>query len=104
MPPFSTLLGKLQLGQGLQRCYTPVYGAIIPQTETFVKFKRALFLRAISKGASLVSWARNGLALAPPPREDTPLQHLQSADDSFAGRTSDLLGNVLRRVLPSTDY
>ena len=32
-----------------------------------------------------MSWARNGLALAPLPHEDTPLQHLQSADDGFAG-------------------
>jgi len=30
-----------------------------------------------------MSWARNGLALAPFPHEDTPLQHLRSADGSF---------------------
>jgi hypothetical protein len=29
--------------------------------------------------------AQNGLALAPLRHEDTPLQHLQSAADSFAG-------------------
>jgi len=48
-----------------------------------------------------MSWARNGLALAPLPHEDTPpfgtlrtlLQHLQSAGDSLAGRTSDLMAN-----------
>ena len=67
-----------------------------------------------------MSWARNGLSLAPLPYEDTPpfgtlrtplpwpdrqdRQLLQSADDSFAGHISDLLSNVLRRVLPSTDY
>jgi hypothetical protein len=39
-----------------------------------------------------MSWARNGLALASLPHEDSPLQYLQSADDSFAGRTSDLFG------------
>ena len=33
-----TLLGELQLGQGLRRCCTPIYGAIIPQIETLVKF------------------------------------------------------------------
>lgn len=38
-----------------------------------------------------MSWARNSLALAPLPHEDTPLQHLQSADDSLAGRISELL-------------
>ncbi len=59
-----------------------------------------------------MSWARNGLALARLPHEDTPpfgtlrtpLQHLQSADGSFAGHINDRLGNVLRRVLHSTDY
>jgi hypothetical protein len=30
-----------------------------------------------------MSWTRNGLALAPLPHKDTPLQHLLSADDSF---------------------
>ena len=43
MTPFSTLLGELQLGQGLRRCYTPIYSAIIPQIETLVKLKRAVF-------------------------------------------------------------
>jgi len=43
-----------------------------------------------------MSWARNGLALAPLRHEDTPLpwpdrqdrQHLQLANDWFAGHTS----------------
>ena len=39
----ATLLGELQLGQGLQRCCTPIYGAIIPQIEILVKLKRAVF-------------------------------------------------------------
>ena len=30
-----------------------------------------------------MSWARNGLALAAIPHEDTPLQHGLSADDGF---------------------
>ena len=48
----STLLGELQLGQGLRRCYTPIYGAIIPQIETFVKskerFSRCYFKRHLT--------------------------------------------------------
>ncbi len=71
-----------------------------------------------------MSWARNALALAPLPHEHTPpfgckrsdlrtprpwpdrqdRQHLGSPDDSFAGHTSDLLRNVLRRVLRSIDH
>ena len=52
-----------------------------------------------------MSWARNGLALAPLPHEDTPLpwpdrqdrQHLQSADDSFQGTPArSYAGHVLR--------
>jgi len=34
-----------------------------------------------------MSWARNGLALASLPHEDTPLQHLQSADNGSQGTT-----------------
>ena len=73
-------LTELQLKQGLRLCHTPIYGAIIPQIETLVKFERAVFRCAISRGASLMSWARNGLALALLPHEDTTLQRLQSAD------------------------
>ena len=65
--------------------------------------KERFSLRAISRGTSLMSWARNGLALAPLPHEDTPpfgtlrtplpwpdrqdRQHLRSADGSFAGHS-----------------
>ncbi len=75
----STLLGELQLGQGLRRCYTPIYGAIIPQIETFVKskerFSRCYFKRHLT---GELGTERTGSCA--PPHEDTPLQHLQSAD------------------------
>ena len=36
-------LTELQLKQGLRLCHTPIYGFIISQIETLVKFERAVF-------------------------------------------------------------
>lgn len=69
----ATLLGELQLEQRLQRYYTPIYGVSIQQPGTFVKFEKAILPGVISRGTTLMSWTRNGLALAALPHEDTPL-------------------------------
>jgi hypothetical protein len=71
MTPFSTLLGELQLGRGLRRCYTPLYDAIILQIGTFVKIERAVFSVLFQEAAHF--------------------QHLRSVDGSLAGHASDLL-------------
>jgi hypothetical protein len=54
-----------------------------------------------------MSWARNGLALAPLPHENTPLpwpdrqdmQYLQPADDSLKGHISEVLAGDGQSVL-----